>query len=73
VSRATVAKWRSRFAAARPAGLADDPRPGAPRKISDDQVITKTTLEESGSGEQPNHEHLRTRAAPAPRGRCRRD
>src|SRR5215469_5645233 len=38
VSRATVAKWRARFAAARLAGLRDAPRPGTPRKITDEQV-----------------------------------
>jgi transposase len=66
VSRATVTKWRSRFAAARLEGLADEPRPGAPRKISDEQVelvITKT-LEESGPGED-THWSTRSMAAAA--------
>ena len=52
VSRPTVAKWRSRFLASRLEGLSDEPRPGAPRKITDEQVelvITKT-LEEQGPG-----------------------
>jgi transposase len=52
VSRATVAKWRSRFVSARLEGLSDEPRPGAPRTITDEQVelvITKT-LEERGPG-----------------------
>lgn len=41
----TVCKWRERFRAAGLEGLADEPRPGAPRKISDAQVealITRT-------------------------------
>lgn len=44
-------KWRSRFLAARLEGLDDEPPPGAPRKITDQQVemvITKM-LQERGS------------------------
>lgn len=38
ISRETVRKWRSRFAADRLEGLVDRPRSGAPRRISDEQV-----------------------------------
>jgi len=45
VSEPTVGKWRNRFHEHRVEGLADAPRPGAPRTISDakvGQVITDT-------------------------------
>src|SRR5215203_14766 len=47
VSRPTVTKWRSRFVARRLEGLADEPRPGPPRTITDEQVeqVLVTTLE----------------------------
>lgn len=38
VSRETVRKWRARFAADRLEGLVDQPRSGAPRRITDEQV-----------------------------------
>src|SRR5215468_8356294 len=42
-----VGKWRARFLKARLEGLYDEPRPGAPRKVSDAQVeqIVVRTLE----------------------------
>jgi transposase len=47
VSRTTVGKWRARFIAERLDGLLDEPRPGAPRTISDEDVerAVVTTLE----------------------------
>jgi transposase/transposase-like protein len=47
VSRPTVGKWRSRFIERRLGGLVDEDRPGAPRKITDEQVeqVVVATLE----------------------------
>jgi transposase len=47
ISRPTVTKWRSRFVGRRLEGLADEPRPGAARTITDEQVeqVLVLTLE----------------------------
>src|SRR5262249_3682817 len=47
VTRQTVGRWRRRFLAKRLAGLLDEPRPGAPRTITDEHVerVVRLTLE----------------------------
>jgi transposase len=47
VTPGTVSKWRGRFVADRFAGLLDEPRPGAPRQVTDAQVeqVVVRTLE----------------------------
>ena len=39
VYRPMVRKWRGRFAEHRLDGLSDEPRPGKPRKITDEQIL----------------------------------
>lgn len=48
VNQATVGKWRRRFVAKRLDGLVDEPRPGAPRRITDEDVerVVVKTLED---------------------------
>ncbi len=49
VHSATVSKWRRRFVERRLDGLSDEPRPGAPRTVTDDDVerVIVKTLEET--------------------------
>src|SRR3954452_17137195 len=63
VHRPMVTKWRNRFGEHRLDGLVDDPRPGQPRKVTDEhveEVITKT-LESSPK----NATHWSTRSMAA--------
>ncbi len=52
VAPATVGKWRERFVTRRVEGLLDEPRPGAPRRITDAQVeqVIVRTLETTPRG-----------------------
>ncbi|MGH8223323.1 MAG: helix-turn-helix domain-containing protein, partial [Woeseiaceae bacterium] len=52
VSATTVCKWRTRFLQDRLDGLFDEPRPGAPRRITDEQVeqVVVRTLESTPRG-----------------------
>jgi transposase len=52
-SKGMVGKWRGRFLKTRLEGLYDEPRPGAPRKVTDDQVerVVIQTLESTPRGE----------------------
>jgi transposase len=67
VSRDTVRKWRGRFQLSRLEGLSDEPRPGAPRTMTDEQVelVIAKTLEERGPGEDT---HWSTRSMAAATG-----
>jgi transposase len=62
VAKHTVGKWRERFARLRTDGLLDEPRPGAPRRVGDEQIaaLVDRTLSERPEG--ATHWSLRTMA-----------
>jgi transposase len=64
--RSTVGKWRGRFAEKGIDGLHDEPRPGKPRKISDEDIerVIVKTLEEQPA----NATHWSTRSMAAATG-----
>ena len=59
----TVCKWRQRFVDRRLDGLSDEPRPGAPRKISDAQVERALTLTLESTPHDATHWSMRSLAA----------
>lgn len=60
VNPVTVGKWRGRFIAKRLDGLVDEPRPGAPRTVTDDKVeaVIVKTLQQTST----NATHWSTRS-----------
>ena len=60
ITRATVGKWRSRFLERGLDGLLDEPRPGAPRTITDEDVerVVTLTLEQTPEGYHPLEQAL---------------
>jgi transposase len=59
MTKQTVGKWRARFRASRLQGLYDEPRPGAPRRITDEQVARVIRL---ASERAPNGSPWTTRS-----------
>jgi transposase len=66
VTGQTVGKWRRRFLERGPAGLLDEPRPGAPRSVRDEAVerVIAMTLEQT----PPEATHWSTRSLAARTG-----
>jgi transposase len=66
VNKVTVGKWRARFVEHRLDGLSDEPRPGAPRTVTDDLVeaVIVKTLE----SQPANATHWSTRSTAAATG-----
>jgi transposase len=58
----TVREWRDRFSDRRLEGLADEPRPGAPRTITDEQVEAAVTRTLESKPDDATHWSTRTLA-----------
>lgn len=65
VKQQTVGKWRGRFLATRLDGLLDEPRPGAPRKMTDADVEHVVTLTLESTPRDATHWSTRSMAAKA--------
>ena len=62
ITGATVGKWRKRFIERRINGLLDEPRPGIPRKISDEDVERVVTLTLESTPRDATHWSTRSMA-----------
>jgi transposase len=65
VRAATVGKWRQRFLEGRLDGLLDEPRPGAPRKITDADVERALTMTLESAPKDATHWSTRSLAKAA--------
>ena len=65
IAKHTVGKWRERFARQRLDGLLDEPRPGAPRRIGDEQVAALVDRTLSAVPDGATHWSRRTMAKAA--------
>jgi transposase len=63
VCAATVCKWRGRFVSSRLDGLLDEPRPGAPRSITDAEVERVVTMTLETLPKNATHWSTRSMAA----------
>jgi transposase len=63
LTKQTVGKWRTRFLAKRLDGLLDEPRPGAPRTVSDTKVEQVVTLTLESKPRDATHWSTRAMAA----------
>jgi transposase len=64
-SENTVGKWRRRFATHRLDGLYDEPRPGAPRQIGDDEIAETIRMTLEATPADATHWSLRSMAKAA--------
>jgi transposase len=62
VTKQTVGKWRRRFVEKRLDGLLDEPRPGTPRKLSDQEVERVLTLTLESAPQDATHWSTRSLA-----------
>jgi transposase len=61
-SENTVGKWRRRFSTDRLDGLYDEPRPGAPRQIGDDEIAETIRMTLEATPADATHWSLRSMA-----------
>lgn len=62
LTKQCVGKWRSRFVTKRLDGLLDEPRPGAPRTLSDAKIERVVTLTLESTPRQATHWSIRSMA-----------